>query len=348
MAFLDKTAPVFGLWRRYLAIVGMLLLLSSLVPASAALIEWMVEAENEEEALASGLDEVLVRLAGFRSPAVDALVPALLEASEQPWLRSRERRGAGRFLLVFDRTRLRAALQEAAVPVWVGSRPALLVWVVLEQDERRLLLGSGMDEGSVLAELREWSGRRDLPLLFPLGDLEDRRQVHTADVVGGAVEALVEPSRRYDADGLLLIHVSQRGDRQRARVWVAYRNHQLQAERSEASSAAVAVREAVGAVMDALGARTARVLIEQESALVGFFGVDGMADLRIVRARLAALEAIQGTQLNRLLPGVAVLELRTDLDAAGLAEVLAAEGFPAAEAPRGVGPDINLWFRAPR
>ena len=347
MALPDNTARAFGVWRRFLAIAGLLFLLSPLVPASAELIEWMVEAEGEEAALASGLEEVLVRLAGFRSPAVEALVPALLGASEQPWLRSREERGGGRFLLVFDRTRLRAVLQESEVPVWVGSRPALLVWAVLERGERRLLLGSGMDEDSLLAGLREWSARRDLPLLFPLGDLEDRRQVHTADVVGGAVEALYEPSRRYDPDGLLLVHVVRRGDRQRARVWVVYRDHQLQAEASAATSV-MAVQDAVAEVMDSLGARTARVLAEQESALVGFFGVEGMADLRSLRARLAALEAVHGTQLNRLLPGVAVLELRTGLDTATLAEVLAAEGFRSASAPLGVGMDTPLWFRAPR
>lgn len=343
MAFPDMTAPGFDPWRRFLAVAGLLCLLAPAAPAKAALIEWMVEAESEEEALASGLEEVLVRLAGFRSPAVDALVPALLEASDRPWLRSRERRGGGRFLLVFDRARLRTLLQEAEVPVWVGSRPALLVWVVLERDGRRLLLGSGMDEESVLAALRDWSARRDLPLLFPLGDLEDRRQVRTADVVGGAVEALIEPSRRYDADGLLLVHVSPRGDRLRARAWVDYRNHRLQAERSEATAAA-AVREAVAEVMDALGARTARVLVGQEAALVGFSGVGGMADLQSLRTRLAALEAVQDTQLRRLLPGAAVLELRTGLDARALAQVLAAEGFRAVDAPRAVGPDVNLWF----
>ena len=347
MAFPDKTAPGFGPWRRFLAVAGLLCLLAPAAPASAALIEWMVEADSEEEALASGLEGVLVRLAGFRSPAIDALVPALLEASDQPWLRSRERRGGGRFLLVFDRARLRALLQEAEVPMWVGSRPALLVWAVVERDERRLLLGSGMDEESVLAALRDWSVRRDLPLLFPLGDLEDRRQVHAADVVGGAVEALAEPSRRYDADGLLLVHVSPRGDRQRAHVWVDYRNHRLQAERSEATAAA-AVREAVAEVVDALGARTARVLVEQDSALVGFSGVSGMADLQSLRARLAALEAVQDTQLSRLLPGAAVLELRTGLDATALAQVLAAEGFRAADAPQAAGPGVNLWFHAHR
>ncbi|MFO8005731.1 DUF2066 domain-containing protein [Thioalkalivibrio sp.] len=343
MALLDNTTPGFGLWRRFLAIAGLLFLLSPLAPASAALIEWMGAAENEEEALASGLEEVLVRLAGLHSPEVDALVPDLLEADERPWLRSREQRGEGRFLLVFDRARLRAALQEAEVPVWVGSRPALVVWAVLERGERRLLLGSGMDEDSVLAELREWSARRELPLLIPLGDLEDRRQVHSADVIGGAVEALLEPSRRYDADGLLLVHVFKRGEHQRARVWVIYRNHQLQAEASAATTV-MAVREAVTEAMDALGARTARVLAEQESALVGFSGVDDMTDLRSLRARLVAMEAVQGTQLNRLLPGVAVLELRTGLDTAALAEVLAAEGFQAAAAPRDVGMDADLWF----
>ena len=316
------------------------------VPGHAALVELMVDAPGESEATAAGLDEVLVRMAGFHSPALSRLSESMLEDSDRSWLRSLERRGVERFLLAFDRARLRAALQDAGVPVWVGSRPALLVWVVLEREDRRLLLGSGMDEDSVLASLRDWAVRRDLPLLFPLADLEDRRQVHTADVVGGVTEALVGPSRRYDPDGLMLLHLFQRGDRVRARAWLSYRGHEVQSDVTEESAAAAATAAAAEGI-DQLGARLARVLVEDASALVGFSGVSAIADLQSLRARLNALEAVQSVRVHRLLPGAAVVALDTGLEPRGLAEVLAAEGFAAADAPSG-GADIDLWFRGVR
>ena len=323
--------------------LGLLLLA---VPARAALIEQMVDAAGEEAAIATGLGDALVRLAGFRSPELSELAGTMLEDADRSWLRSLERRGPERFLLAFDRARLRAALQDAAVPVWVGSRPALLVWVVLEREDRRLLLGSGMDQEGVLTSLREWAARRDVPLLFPLADLEDRRQVHTADVVGGVTEALVGPSRRYDPDGLMLLHLFQRGDRVRARAWLSHRGHEVQSDVT-ADSAAVAAMEAAAEGFDQLGARLARVLVEDASARVGFSGVASMADLQSLRARLAALEAVQSVQIQRLLPGAAVLALDTGLEPGALAEVLAGEGFAAADAPGG-GSDVDFWFRSVR
>jgi len=327
-----------------LTLVLCLLLVAA--PSHAALIELMLDAPSESEATAAGLDEVLVQMAGFRSPALSRLSETMLEDSDRSWLRSLERRGAERFLLAFDRARLRAAVQDAGAPVWVGSRPALLVWVVLEREDRRLLLGSGMDEDSVLASLRTWAVRRDLPLLFPLADLEDRRQVHIADVVGGVTEALVGPSRRYDPDGLMLLHLFERGDRVRARAWLSYRGHEVQSDVT-AGSAAAAATEAAAEGIDQLGVRLARVLVEEASALVGFSGVAGMADLQSLRARLNALEAVQSVRVHRLLPGAAVLAVDTGLEPRALADVLAGEGFAAADTPSG-GTDIDLWFRSVR
>lgn len=333
-------------WRRLAAAGGVLCLLLAALPARAALVELLVDAAGEEEATAIGLEEALLRVAGVRSPALSGLVDPMRGDRERPWLLARERRGPERFLLAFDRARLRTALQDAAVPVWVGSRPALLVWVVLERGDRRLLLGSGMDEDAVLTSLRDWSGRREWPLLFPLGDLEDRRQVRIADVVGGVTEALEAPGRRYDPDGLLLLHLAPRGDRMRAQAWLSYRGYAIQTEASEATAAAAA-REAVASSIDELGARLARVLADEALARVGFTGVAGMGELQALRARLVALEAVQSAQISRLHPGAVVLELHTGLDPTALAEVLAGEGFAVTDAPP-EGSDTTLWFRRVR
>jgi uncharacterized protein len=347
VAVLDQPIPGPGPGRRLAAAAAFVCLLLGAASAHATLIELLVAAASEEEAVASGLEEALVRVAGFQSPKLAGLVPRMLEDPAQPWLRSRAGRGEGRFLLAFDRSELRAALRESEVPVWLGSRPALLVWAVLERGERRLLLGSGLDEDAVLATLREWAGRRDLPLLFPLGDLEDRRQVYPADVVDGVTGGLAEPSRRYDPDGLVLLHLQQRDQEVRARVRLSYRGHAVQAEAS-AATAADAGREAVAEAVDALGLRQARVAGAEAAALVGFSGIAGMGDLQALRTRLAALEAVHAVQLNRLLPGAAVLDLRSGLDATGLAELLTAEGFRFTDPPGDPEAGVTLWFLMPR
>jgi uncharacterized protein len=347
VAVLDQPIPGPGSGRRLAAAAVLVCLLLGAASAQAALIELLVDAGSEEEAIASGLEEALVRVAGFHSPALAGLVPGMLEDPAQPWLRSRAGRGEGRFLLVFDGSELRTALRESDVPVWLGPRPVLLVWAVLERGERRLLLGSGLDEDAVLATLQEWARRRDLPLLFPLGDLEDRRQVYLADVVGGITEGLAEPSRRYDPDGLLLLHLQQRDAEVRARVGLSYQDHAVQADAS-AATAADAGREAVAQAIDALGLRQARAAGDEAAVLVGFSGVTRMGDLQALRQRLAALEAVHAVQLHRLLPAAAVLDLRSGLDAPGLAEVLAAEGFRITDPPGEPEAGVTLWFLMPR
>ncbi len=332
--------------RRWFLAAFMLFLMVAMFPAAASWIEVSVEAKDENEATVVGLEKALVQLAGFHSSAIADLVSELLRADHSPWLRSLERRGADGFLLAFDRSRLRTALETSKVPVWVGSRPALLVWAVMERGERRLLLGSGMDEDGVLDALRHFASRRDLPLLFPLGDLQDRRQVHTADVIGGLVEALAEPSRRYEPDGLVLLHLVPRGDMYRARAHVAYRNQVIQFE-ALAALPDVAAGEALAGAIDALGARLARVVAGDEALLLGFVDIETMAELQRLRARLSGLQAIREVRLNRLLPGAAVLDLRTGLDASSLAEVLQGEGFDTVV--RYQDPDdVRQWFRAPR
>jgi len=348
-------------WRLLLHSALLWWLLWGVASASATLIELTVEAEDEASALTAGLETALLRLAGVRSPELDALVEALLDRDDQPWLRARERRGQSRFLLAFDQARLQARLEDAQVPVWVGSRPALLAWVVLEQGERRLLLGSAVDQQQVLASLQEWAGGRALPMVFPLGDLEDRQAVNPSDVVGGVTEALSGPSQRYAPDGLLLLHLIERGDTVRAQAWVAYRGREVYG-RAQAATAAEAGRVAVAQAVDALGRQLARVLAGPETIRFGFTGIGSLAELQALRARLNALDGVRSVQLGQLLPGAVLLDLRSGLDGTALAEVLAAEGFNVTAAPQpadGRSPDGRspdgwpadaggTWFRMSR
>ncbi|WP_019021316.1 DUF2066 domain-containing protein [Thioalkalivibrio sp. ALE23] len=310
------------------------------------------DAEEREAALAEGLHAALVRVAGLDSDAVRALADELRETPDDDELPAalerQQARDAGGYRLEFDRTALRRSLRDAAVPMIVGSRPSLLVWAVEEADGRRDLLGTasvGEDSG-VLAALETLAGERDMPLLLPLGDLQDRREARISDIVGRVTEPLFEAARRYGPDGLILLHLRPAEGETRARALLVHRDREYRAE-ATAADAPAAARRATAAALDRMGADLARVPDEPEWITVGFTGVAGFDGFRQLRARLGGMEAIERVQLDSLGGAALTLRLRTGLDAEALGEVLQDAGFTAAgeeEREEAGRPDAALWL----
>lgn len=117
----------------------------------------------------------------------------------------------------FDGEALEAALQRAGQPVWGGDRPLTLVWIAVDwgQGEREILGAADADESADSARsinrdrrLRERildiAGRRGLPVAFPLQDGEDLASVSFSDVWGGFDDRVLDASRRYDVNSVLI------------------------------------------------------------------------------------------------------------------------------------------------
>lgn len=336
------------------AVVLLVSLWLIILPAQVAWAETLVvesDAEERETALAEGLHAALVRVAGLDSDAVRTLADELREVADDDRPAALERqqaRDAGGYRLEFDREALRRSLRDAGVPMILGSRPSLLVWTVEEADGRRDLLGtaSAGEDSGVLAALEHLASERDMPLLLPLGDLQDRREARISDIVGRVTEPLFEAAGRYGPDGLILLHLRPAADETRARALLVYREREYRAE-ATAGDAPVAARQATAAALDHMGADLARVPDEPEWVTVGFTGVAGFDDFRQLRERLGGMEAIEGVQLDSLGGAALTLRLRTGLDIEGLREVLQDAGFPAAaeEAAEQAGlPDAALWL----
>ncbi len=332
-------------------LVCLLVSLLGLLPLSGAAASVEVESDEEEReaALADGLHAALVRLAGLDSDAVRGLADELLEAADGEGLPAalerQQAREDGGYRLEFDRESLRRSLRDGAVPVLAGSRPSLLVWAVEESAGRRELLGTAGEDTGVLAELEALSAERDMPLLFPLGDLEDRREASVSDIVGRVTEPLFEAARRYGPDGLLLLHLRGAGDENRARALLVHRDREYRAE-ATAEDAPVAARRATAAALDRMGAQLARVPDEPEWITVGFSGVSGFDDFRTLRAELGAMEAIERVQLDTLSGAALTLRVLTGLDVEGLGEVLADAGYAEDEQAED-GEDLSeaaLWL----
>ncbi|MEJ2344321.1 MAG: DUF2066 domain-containing protein [Gammaproteobacteria bacterium] len=103
----------------------------------------------------------------------------------------------------FDRAAVNQLLQQSGLPVWGEERPVTLVWLAIEDGgQRRLLSADGT--GAIHDALEKQARASGVPILFPLLDLEDQRNVAFADVWGGFVDTVQEASKRYGTEAVLI------------------------------------------------------------------------------------------------------------------------------------------------
>ncbi|MDJ0654799.1 MAG: DUF2066 domain-containing protein [Xanthomonadales bacterium] len=105
----------------------------------------------------------------------------------------------------FSEAATRQRLTELGLPIWPLERPTTLVWAVIDRGGDRSFLGSGADDEEILQLLTDAAEVRAIPLLLPLLDLEDLRQVSITDVWGGFVDAVRQASDRYEPNQVMLI-----------------------------------------------------------------------------------------------------------------------------------------------
>lgn len=111
--------------------------------------------------------------------------------------------------VIFDRALVDRMLATAGIPVWDRNRPSVLLWLTVQgADGQRELLGSD-SEHPVLELISQFSLKRGVPILLPLMDVEDRRNL-PVDVAWSLDEqAIRNASARYGADSVLSGRVLQ-------------------------------------------------------------------------------------------------------------------------------------------
>ncbi|MBM88797.1 MAG: hypothetical protein CMQ41_10510 [Gammaproteobacteria bacterium] len=109
-----------------------------------------------------------------------------------------------RFIEVnFAASLINELLADANIPVWGSNRPSVLVWMVLQtaDGEREMLTQESNPQ--IVNYIQEFAARRAIPIIFPVLDFEDRRNL-SEDTVWGLEEGpITAASQRYGADSIL-------------------------------------------------------------------------------------------------------------------------------------------------
>jgi uncharacterized protein len=172
--------------------------------------------QSRERAYEAALSQVLMRITGQQN----ALPPEQIKE----WFPNparyvmQYRPGEDETLWVtLDGATLERVLRDAGYTVWGADRPLTLVWIAVDwgegereivaadDPERNLAEARSIDRNRLLRErIQDVALERGLPIAFPLLDAEELELVSFSDIWGGFNEPVLEASRRYGANSVLV------------------------------------------------------------------------------------------------------------------------------------------------
>jgi len=257
-------------------------------------------AEQRAEALALGLDQVLVRLTGSRELAGRAGLGSVRQQPSRWATQYRYLQQDDQLLITasFDIDGLLAALQRAGAPVWGTTRPQALTWLVVQRPGvGELLSRDSVDP--VQGALRQAAAERGLPLVLPVMDDADRRAIAVADVRGHFDHVMHKASSRYGAP-LTLAAVLYTGQSPQIR-WRLFRGVEL-LEQGEVTG--VDEPQAVFAMVDRVADLLASVYVIRsgDSAALSLEvrQVSSLAQWHSLQRYLQGLTGVSNVQLRAL------------------------------------------------
>ncbi|MEM9303465.1 MAG: DUF2066 domain-containing protein [Pseudomonadota bacterium] len=196
---------------RLLAATGLLLLALGAIAETVDPWEVTVPVADRSErarraALGDALALALVRLTGSRVAAERAD-----SAAAEPMVRQfRYLEGVnaeGEPEVQLQVTFVPDAVQELVIrmgeTIWPLERGTTVLWVAVEDDGRRRLLGLSPDDEVTLALAARTADERAMPLVLPLLDLEDQTMLSAAEIWGGFDDRIRAASQRYEAEQTL-------------------------------------------------------------------------------------------------------------------------------------------------
>ncbi|MEE4637418.1 MAG: DUF2066 domain-containing protein [Wenzhouxiangella sp.] len=239
---------------------------------------------GQSDPLARALDEVLARLTGYTDQSLVerlGLTRADLQLLVLSQQRVRRERLAPDGVTPVEQLRLRvdfdpagvdALLAGASLPRLGRTRPSILLWLAVEDEQ-----GLSLDGDARLNEAIAMHARRlGLDVLRPLGDLQDLSEIEAIDIRGGFLGAAEPGAERYGAGMIAMLDLREAGQEWTGRwFWrLEGRDAGLQAR---ADLPEVVVAEGLEALLRALVDRFGHIAGADQGGMVRLV-VEGIED----------------------------------------------------------------------
>ncbi len=249
----------------------------------------------------------------------------------------------------FDPRAVNQLLFDTGNPVWGRARPTTLIWLAVQDQTSRFMVGS--DSGRTLQdEIVLEARRRGIPVLFPLLDLEDRAAVHFTDVWGNFQDSILAASRRYQSEAVLVGRLYHRQGGEWEARWTLYSDAEPQYWSATASEASAVLAAGIDSTADSLALRFAqrgggsadRVSILAVSA------IHTLKDYARVLDYLESIDPVSSLQVSRVEGDHVFFRLRIRGDESGLRQAIAFGGTLAPDAgppPPADEPGMVITYR---
>ncbi len=212
----------------------------------------------------------------------------------------------------FDPAALNRALGKQGLPVWGRARPATLLWLAVEQNGRRELVGanSGTDmEQTLTAE----ADLRGLPLRLPLLDLTDQSHLSASDVWGDFDDNILAASARYQTEAVLVGRAYPAAGGWQGR-WTLYQGGSRAVWDSRGDDRADVLQDGVDGAAQRLAQRFAQVRsgdVRGQRLLVQVREVGNLGDYTRAMKYLESLSPVISLEPFAVSPGKATFRLET-------------------------------------
>jgi hypothetical protein len=223
----------------------------------------------------------------------------------------------------FDEQAVNRILRDNNLPVWGRTRPATLVWLGIEVNGSRYMLGS--DSAEELRDILEYEAHRQgMALVLPLLDLQDQRNLSFADLWGNFQDSILNASSRYQADAVLVGRVSLTSSDVWLGRWTLYESGRSVSWQSQGNYSDEVVSTGVAGAVEALANRYAQAPSDDTPGVVllAVTGVTSLQDYARVSSYLNSLELVKDLQPTMIRGNSARFRLDIRGNAEGLAQTI--------------------------
>ncbi len=226
-------------------------------------------------------------------------------------------------LFRFDKAAVDKMLRDNGLPVWGATRPATLVWLAVQDEGKRYLLGADSPE-PVRELLAREAQRRGLALLLPLMDLQDQRALPFADVWGNFREPIMQASLRYRTESILVGRMYRTASGKWQAQWTLLEGGQTQSWAAAGTLPVEVIDKGVFGAIKVLASRYAPVAGEQADLLpVTIIDVRTLRDYARVTRYLKSLQQVEHVQVAQVDADQVTFELDVEGGPDAIAQTIA-------------------------
>jgi len=277
---------------------------------------------NRHTAIQDGFADILVKLAGQDS---------ILQRPELAPLLQNPRQFVEKFtyseLLNLDQSQTLLTLQftgdtierlffKYKLPLWSKDRPNIMVWLGVDARQGRHILAKGQTSTyqDFSQKLRDAAATRGLSIQLPLLDSQDQETITATDVWSLDMTSVVNASRRYGAQILLLGKVTQSPSGEWFTQWGLEYEGRASWNEDRAQSFELIAANVMAQVAEQLaGIYAVEVGHESTHALtLEIQGVDSLRDYADISTILNSLLPVSHLAVRRAQPGVLIYDVTVE------------------------------------